>query len=164
MPLFKSDPSGTVVKRAFLIESFFNLLSFPLITNTETVLYYLLRDPTSQINASSILFSRLFGGLVIGGLTTCLIYGSKHIPSRRNVYWTLGMGEIFLIPILLLEALKSNQDKNKALSTYTALGSISLLLPPLLWRVYILYIRPDLIGDENQIKKDERQPLIRDEQ
>ncbi|WWC72980.1 uncharacterized protein I206_106944 [Kwoniella pini CBS 10737] len=159
-----SDPSGSIVRKAFLIEAFLNLLSFPLITNTKTTLYYLLLN-SKDINESTILFTRLFGGIIIGGLTTSLIYGSKYINSRRNTYYTLGFGEILLIPILSLELFKSLEEKNQsALSFKTSLISICLLLPPLIWRIYILFIRPDLIGNEKELKKLERQPLLRDDQ
>ncbi|WVQ63780.1 uncharacterized protein L199_001934 [Kwoniella botswanensis] len=153
-----SDHSGPVVRKVFLLEAFLNLLSLPLITNTRTVLSYLLRNP-AHINASSILFARLFGGIIIGGLTTGLLYGAAHIPSRRAVYWTLGMGEVFLIPILALES----TNPQSALTRKTALASIGLLAPPLAWRVYLLYMRPEWIGRE-RAGKNERQPLVRDEQ
>ncbi|WVW79491.1 hypothetical protein I302_101460 [Kwoniella bestiolae CBS 10118] len=152
-----SDPSGPIVRKAFLLEALLNLFSLPLITHTSTVLSYILKHP-SQINPSSILFARLFGGIIIGGLTTALLYGARHIPSRRAVYWTLGMGEVLLIPLLALEGSKVNG----ALSRKVAWGSIGMLAPPLVWRVFVLYVRPDWIGRE-RVGKDERQPLIRDE-
>nr|XP_018259302.1 uncharacterized protein I303_08230 [Kwoniella dejecticola CBS 10117]OBR81460.1 hypothetical protein I303_08230 [Kwoniella dejecticola CBS 10117] len=144
------DPSGSTVRKAFLLEAFLNLLSFPLLTNTRGTLSFLLRDP-GEINDSTVLFARLFGGVIIGGLTTALIYGARHIPSRRNTYWTLGMGEVLLIPILALEASK----QKGALSTRAAIGSIGLLLPPLLWRIFVLYVRPEMIGNERASKKNE---------
>jgi hypothetical protein len=56
----------------------------------------------------------------------------------------LGLGEALLIPMLALEAAKGGRDA--ALSTTVAVGSIGMLLPPLLWRCYVLSVRPDLLG------------------
>lgn len=46
--------------------------------------------------------------------------------------------------MLALEAAKGGRDA--ALSTAVAVGSIGMLLPPLVWRCYILFVRTDLLG------------------
>ena len=46
--------------------------------------------------------------------------------------------------MLALEAAKSGRDA--ALSTAMAVGSIGMLLPPLVWRCYGLFVRTDLLG------------------
>lgn len=55
------------------------------------------------------------------------------------------MGEALLIPILVNEMLKDNGG-DAAISKKVAGVSIGMLLPPLLWRIYVLGARPDLLG------------------
>ena len=144
------DPaySGSTIRKAFVVEAVANLFTIPLITNTHFTLSMLLNNP-AQINPSSILFARLFGGLIVGGLTSALLAGSANtrngIESRRPVYLLLGLGEAFLIPLLVLELTK-NGGPGAALSKKVAAASIVCLVPPLLWRLFVLFIRPDLLG------------------
>lgn len=55
------------------------------------------------------------------------------------------MGEALLIPILVNEMLKDG-GRDAAISKKVAGVSIGMLLPPLLWRIYVLGVRPDLLG------------------
>jgi hypothetical protein len=137
-----------IIQKAFLIESLFNFLSFPLITNTSLVLSYILKNP-SQINPSTILFTRLFGGLIVGVLTPLLIFGLRTPETRKIVYISLGLGEGLLIPLLLGEAFKDGgvTGLGKALTKGVALGAVGMLAPPCLWRVYCLGLRPELFRD-----------------
>ena len=150
------DPqnNGSIVRKAFLVESIFNLLSFPLITNTSTVLSYLLNNP-AHINPSLILFARLFGGIVVGGLTSALWAGLSNtksgIESRKVVYLVLGMGEVLLIPILAMEATEGG-SKDAALSVKACMAMIACLAPPLLWRAYVLFIKPEMMGRYRELK------------
>ena len=141
------DQNGSTIRKAFLAEAIANLFSIPLITNTRFILSLLLLHP-SDINPASILFARLFGGIIVGGLTSALLAGATNtrngIESRRPTYLLLGLGEALLIPILAIEAAKEGMDA--ALSTKVAVGSIGLLAPPLVWRCYVLFVRPDLLG------------------
>jgi hypothetical protein len=148
-PAIVPDPNhtGSTIRKAFLLEAVANLFTIPLVTNTRFVLSFLLLHP-SDINPASILFARLFGGIIVGGLTSALLAGATNtrngIESRRPTYLMLGLGEALLIPMLALEAAKGGRDA--ALSTTVAVGSIGMLLPPLLWRCYVLSVRPDLLG------------------
>lgn len=145
------DPNytGSTIRKAFLFEAIANLFTIPLITNTRFVLSFLLNHPARDINPASILFARLFGGIVVGGLTSALLAGYSNtrngIESRRPTYLMLGIGEAMLIPILVLEGLKGSAG-DAALSAKVAWGSIGLLAPPLMWRLYVLFVRPDLLG------------------
>ncbi|WVR04201.1 hypothetical protein IAU60_001201 [Kwoniella sp. DSM 27419] len=151
----RSQVQRETVRKAFLLEAIANLCSFPLVTNTRTVLSLLLLNP-AHINPSTILFARLFGGIVIGGLTPPLLAGATNtkngIESRRVVYLLLGVGELLLIPLLLLEG--SKQGHAAALSPRAAYGAIMLLAPPLLWRLYILFVRPDMLGRYTEPKRE----------
>ncbi|KAF2029404.1 hypothetical protein EK21DRAFT_22630, partial [Setomelanomma holmii] len=144
------DPehNGSIIRKAFLLEATANLFTIPLITHTRFILSYLLLRP-SDINPSSILFARLFGGIVVFGLTSALLAGASNtrngIESRRPTYLLLGLGEACLLPILGLEVAKGG-GKGAALGVKTAVVCMGMLAPPLLWRVYVLGFRPELLG------------------
>ncbi|KAJ9652370.1 hypothetical protein H2198_008374 [Neophaeococcomyces mojaviensis] len=152
------DPQndGSIVRKAFLIESILNLTSIPLITNTHIVLSYVLDNP-AYINPASILFARLFGGIIVGGLTSALWAGLPNtktgIESRKVVYLMLGMGEVLLIPILAVEATKGG-SKDAALSVRACVATIACLLPPLLWRAFVLFVRPEMMGKYREVKRE----------
>jgi hypothetical protein len=57
----------------------------------------------------------------------------------------LGLGEALLIPIIVLDLLKGG-GPCAALSKKVAAASVACLVPPLLWRLYVLLARPDLLG------------------
>ncbi|OAK98721.1 hypothetical protein IQ06DRAFT_22755 [Phaeosphaeriaceae sp. SRC1lsM3a] len=147
--------SGSVIRKAFLLEALANLFTIPLITNTRWVLSFLLLHP-SDINPSSILFARLFGGIVVGGLTSALLAGATNtrngIESRRPTYLLLGLGEACLLPILGIEAAKKG-GTDASLSPTVAVVCMGMLAPPLLWRLYVLGVRPDLLGKYTEVKE-----------
>lgn len=157
-PQIELDPNhdGSIIRKAFLIESVFNLFSFPLLTNTRTILSYILNDP-KHITPATILFARISTGIVIGGLTTALWTGLPNtktaIESRPIVYLTLGGGELLLLPLLIIEALKGGGN-DAALSVKASIVSMGCLAPILLWRAYTLFVRPDLMGRYREIKKE----------
>ncbi|KAF3043467.1 hypothetical protein E8E12_009064 [Didymella heteroderae] len=159
-PNVTPDPQtdGSTIRKAFLAEAIANLCTIPLITNTSWVLSLILNHP-SDINPSSILFARLFGGLVVGGLTSALLVGYTNtrngVESRRPTYLLLGVGEALLIPILVNEMLKDG-GRDAAVSKKVAGISIGMLLPPLLWRIYVLGVRPDLLGKYTEKKSADR--------
>ncbi|KAF2855975.1 hypothetical protein T440DRAFT_513075 [Plenodomus tracheiphilus IPT5] len=149
-PTVTPDPGqdGATIRKAFLLEASANLFTIPLITNTHFTLSFLLNNP-AHINPASILLARLFGGIVVGGLTSALLAGSTNtrngIESRRPTYVMLGVGEALLIPMLVLELLKDG-GSDAAISKKVATASIACLVPPLLWRLYVLCVRPDILG------------------
>lgn len=140
--------NGSTIRKAFITESLFNLCTLPLLTHTRSILNLLLARP-SDINPSTILFARLCAGLIIGALTPALWLGAANtrmgIESRRPVYMVLGGGEVCLIPVLIREALKHG-DRTAALSEHGAWACVAMLAPPLMWRVYSLFINPDVFG------------------
>lgn len=149
-PNVSPDPeqNGSTIRKAFFLEAAANLCTIPLVTNTHFTLSFLLNN-TADLNSASILFARLFGGIVVGGLTSALLAGSTNtrngIESRRPTYLMLGLGEAFLIPIFLLELLKDG-SLDAAISKKVAMTSIVCLVPPFVWRMYVLCVRPDILG------------------
>lgn len=150
-PTITPDPSqnGSTIRKAFLLEAFANLFTIPLITNTRWTLSLLLNNPSRDINPTSVLFARLCGGLIVGGLTSALLVGATNtrngIESRRPTYMLLGLGEAALIPMIVLDLLEGG-GPGAALSKKVAAVSVACLVPPLLWRLYVLFVRPDLLG------------------
>jgi hypothetical protein len=157
-PKITPDPSqnGSTIRKAFVAEAMANLFTIPLVTNTRWVFSFLLLHP-AHINPSSILFARLFGGIIVGGLTSALLAGATNtrngIESRRPTYLLLGLGEACLLPILAIEAAKGG-GPDAALSVGVAVGCMAMLAPPLVWRLYVLLVRPDLLGRYTETKED----------
>lgn len=140
------SPPGSVIRKAFLTESIFNLFTIPLFTHPRTILGYLLARP-AEINPSSIFLARLVAGLVVGALTPGLWYGATRAgaAARRPVYYMLGGGEAVLIPLLIKEALKHG-DRTAALSETAAWVSVAMIGPPFLWRLYAMFVKPSIMG------------------
>jgi hypothetical protein len=65
----------------------------------------------------------------------------------------LGLGEACLLPILAIDAAKGG-SADAALSAGTAVGCIGMLAPPLMWRLYVLLVRPDLLGKYTEMQED----------
>ena len=57
----------------------------------------------------------------------------------------LGLGEALLIPMIVLDLIEGG-GPNAALSKKVAAASVACLVPPLFWRLYVLFVRPDLLG------------------
>lgn len=157
-PMVQLDPhhTGKTIRKAFLLESILNLFTLPLIFFPRPILSYLLLNfhPTNQNsteNNATVFFAQCFGGLVVGALTPALWYGlpqtKSSIESRRPTYILLAGGEIFLIPLLISQALKGGDvASGAAISPLVAVLAMGGLVPPLVWRGYVLLGRPELLG------------------
>lgn len=150
------DPrhDGEYVRKAFLIEACLNLGTIPLITHPRFVLPYLL-NRSADLNVTTIFFARLFGILVVAALSPGLFAGARRtrtaIESRGIVYIILGGAELLLVPMLLNEA-RLGSSRSAVLGQKTAImGAISMAIP-LVWRLYVLFLRPDLLGRYREVK------------
>lgn len=152
------DPSapGTAVRRAFALEALLNLFTLPLLFSPKSVLSHMVNDPAA-ITPVAELLGQVFGGLVVGALTPALLLGLPNtraaIESRRTVYYLLACGELALIPLLAWHA--AYGWEKGALSQGACLASIGFLIPPVLWRGFVLFVRPDMFGRYRDVKKDE---------
>lgn len=142
------DKPGSIIRKAFLLEALANLFTLPLLTHTHWTLSLFTLHP-SQITPPTILFARLFGGIVVFGLTSALLVGATNtrngIESRRPTYLLLGMGEAGLIPILLLEAGKGG-GKDASLSVRSAWVASGVLAGTLVWRCWVVFGKPEWLG------------------
>lgn len=57
----------------------------------------------------------------------------------------LGLGEAALIPMLVLELIEGG-GPGAALSKKVAGASVACLAPLLLWRLFVIFVRPGLLG------------------
>lgn len=152
------DPqnNGEYVRKAFMIEGYLNLATIPLITHPRLILPYLLNRPY-EINESTVFFARLFGVIVVAALSPGLFAGARNtrnaIESRSIVYIILGGAELLMVPMLLMEALKRG-NRDAVLGFKTAVNGVLSITPPLLWRVYVLFVRPNLLGRYREVKRD----------
>jgi Na+-driven multidrug efflux pump len=147
------DPhhTGKTIRKAFLLESILNLFTLPLIFFPRPILSFLLLNPEQDLNNAVTFFAQCFGGLVVGALTPALWYGlpqtKSSIESRRPTYILLAGGEAFLIPLLISQALKGGDiERGAAISPLVAVLAMGGLVPPLVWRGYVLLRRPELLG------------------
>jgi hypothetical protein len=155
-PTLELDPrnDGSTVRKAFLLESILNLGTIPLITHPRTILPYLLAHP-NQINSTTIFFARLFGVIVVAALTPGLWAGARNtrngIESRSVMYITLGGAELVLIPMLMNEVMKGGRG-SAVLGYWTALMGVFSVTPPLLWRIWVLFVKPEMLGRYREVK------------
>ena len=156
-PKLEIDPTapGTTIRRAFLAEAVLNLFTLPLLISPARVLALLADDPRS-ITPLACTLGRCFAAMVVGALTPALLLGLPNtrqgIESRRNVYYLLGAGEVALIPLLLWEGLRGESG---TLTTKVCFGAVGNLLPPLLWRAYCLFWKPEVFGRYREVAEKE---------
>jgi hypothetical protein len=157
-PSIELDPQndGATVRKAFIFEGFLNLGTLPLITHPRTILPYLLAHP-NQVNSTSVFFARLFGIIVVAALTPGLWSGARNtrngIESRSVMYKALGGAELVLIPMLMNEVIKGG-GYDAVLGYKTALMGVLSVTPPLLWRIWVLYVKPELLGRYREVKRE----------
>jgi hypothetical protein len=132
---------------AFQIEAVVNMLTFPFITHPEFVLSHILLYP-SQINPSVILFTRLFGTVIAGITGPLLFFAARSAPEvRKAAYWSLGLGEALMVPLLVGEAMKGGEARNGAtLSVKAAVVALGSVAAPLAWRAYTLFSKSQWFG------------------
>jgi hypothetical protein len=155
-PAIELDPTnnGETVRKAFMIEAFLNLGTLPLITHPRTILPYLLTHP-NQINPTTIFFARLVGIIIVAALTPGLFAGARNtrngIESRSPMYIALGGAELILIPMLVNQASKGG-GHDSILGYKTAILGLLGVTPPLLWRMVVLFFKPQLLGRYREAK------------
>lgn len=144
---------SSVIQKAFVLEAIFNcpaiiaLVFYPHIT-----LPKFLASPlaSTEITTTTTFFARSVGILILP-LTPQLLLAlpdSKDCAAKRKgVYFTLGTGEVGLIPLFLWEAYRAT-DNEKVLgaggfSKKAALMCAANLLPPLAWRIWVWVWKPE---------------------
>ena len=67
------------------------------------------------------------------------------------MYITLGGAEVVLIPMLMNEVMKGG-ERNAILGYWTALMGVLSVTPPLLWRIWVLFVKPEMLGRYREVK------------
>ncbi|KAF6229965.1 hypothetical protein HO133_004303 [Letharia lupina] len=150
----------SIIQTAFFFEALVNVPAIvSLIFYPESTLRPALTTNASfsaaELNRTATFIARCAGVLILA-LTPQLLLAlpdSKDcVGKRKQVYWTLGLGEFGLIPLFLWEAFRaSDQDKldwRGGLTKRAALLCAGMLIPPLAWRVFVFGWREHWFGPE----------------
>lgn len=148
-PVVQVDPSapGTFFRYAAAIESTLNILGGATMMLRPGFFLDLMVYSSSEISHASISQIQWFGALTLG-LTPQLLFAipntRRSIEGRRMAYITLGAGELALIPVFLWQAF--GPEAGLGFSTKALIGATMNLLLPLLVRIYVLFVDPNLLG------------------
>lgn len=158
----------SIIQAAFFFEAFVNVPAIvSLIFYPESTLRPALASnfsfSTAELNGTATLIARCAGVLILA-LTPQLLLAlpdSKDcIGKRKQVYWTLGIGEAGLIPLFLWEAFRaSDQDKlgwRGGLTKRAALLCAGMLIPLLAWRIFVFIWREHWFGPEGGRGREQR--------
>lgn len=155
----------SIIQTAFALEALLNLpailalLFFPTQTLTPILATPL---PSLELNATTTLLARSLGAVILA-LTPQLLLGypnTKDCAAKRKIaYITLGVGEAALVPLLLWEAFRAS-DKSKAVGVWAGglgrracLVAAGNLVPLLVWRAYVFWVRPEWFGDMEDVRE-----------
>ena len=155
----------SIIQTAFALEALVNIaaivsfVGFP----TETLSCLVASPlPSLELNGTAIFLWRSVGVLILS-LTPQLLLaypnGKDCEAKRRLVYYTLGMGEVGLIPLLLAEAYRASDESKAAgvwaggLSRSFCLMGAANLVPILAWRIYVFQLKPHWFGDATELKE-----------
>ena len=122
--------------------------------------YMVATKPPVAITGASATLVQWLGALTCGLAVPllCAIPNTRGaIESRRVVYYTLGAGEGFLVPLLLWQAAFSGSSSGidggltpKALTVCAA-----VLFPTLVWRGVVLFVKPEWLGRYRDANKQD---------
>lgn len=143
----------SVLYKAFILEAIANLGTVPLVTHPRAILSLVLANP-AQINPAAVLFARMFGSLVAAVLTPLLLLGMRTRETQKLAYICLALGEGVWIPIFVSEGLKHGQVASGAtLKPEIAWLIATMLSGIVLWRAYVLVLRPDMLSKPEGSKR-----------
>jgi hypothetical protein len=140
---------------AFLAEACFHIITIPLLTHPSTYMSLFVLAPPSVLSDPFCRFmTRVFAAIIIFGMTPGLLYGLRNTKSstqaRRSTYILLAGTEVYFIPFLLVELAKGGDVRKGAVlsvkMTIVLLGALGL---PLMFRLYALFVRPEMMGPGN---------------
>lgn len=143
------DPTtpGTFIRYAMAIEGALNILgALPMLLIPATLLHHITTSPLEVIDTSVALLQWI--GALILGITPQLFLAIPNtrtaIESRRMVYLTLGAGELSLPAVFMLQAYGSNAGVR--ITRNALVLATGILVPLVLFRSYVLFAKPSLLG------------------
>ena len=155
----------SVIQTAFALEACSNLV--PIISLSffpvRTLSYFLASpSPSLELNGTTVFLARSVGLLILA-LTPQLLLaypnGEHATEKRKLVYWTLGSGEVALIPLLLWEAFREADERKAAgvweggLTRRFCLIAVTNLVPVLAWRFYVFFVKPHWFGNKEDVSE-----------
>lgn len=156
-PIVEMDPTapGTFIRRAMFIEGCLNIFGgVSMLMMPSTILSWMVSSPKGEITPTATALIQWLGALVLG-LTQQLFLAIPNtrgaVESRPMVYYTLGAGELALIPLFVWQAL--GPEDASGITRRALMVAIGALVPPLLLRGYVLFVRPSLLGRYKDISK-----------
>lgn len=161
----------SIIQSAFFFEALANVPAIvSLIFFPESILRPALATKPSysaaELNRTATFIVRCAGVLILA-LTPQLLLAlpdSKDcVGKRKQVYWTLGLGEAGLIPLFLWEAFRaSDRDKLEwrgGLTRGAALLCAGMLIPPLAWRIFVFGWQEHWFGPESGRGRENGRPV-----
>ena len=143
----------SIIQKALLLESLLNIVGIIALTcfPSNTLPYFLIASasPTS-ITPTAALLTRVIG-LLFAALTFQILFAYPDSPDRvgqrKVVYFTLGVGEALLIPLLIREAFRATDvektEQGWGFSQRAALTCAANLVPLVAWRLWVWFVRPE---------------------
>ena len=158
--------SGNIYSTAALTESVFNILGGSIMILFPTYCLSWMSNTTPPSTAA-VSMTQWLGALTLG-LTPELLLSRRTtraaFESRPMVYVTLLAGEGFLVPLMLWQAVGNDGGGNgsSSASGFTTMGLITasgVLASTAVWRLLVLFGRPDWFGGYVEEMKEEKKRL-----
>ncbi|MCJ1392961.1 hypothetical protein MMC18_005833 [Xylographa bjoerkii] len=148
------DPSapGTTIRWALIIEAGTSLLTSTFMLLKPFTLLQFISASSSPPDPLAASMLQWLGGLTLALATPLLLAVTNTksgIESRPIVYSTMLSMEVALLPLLAWQAMTGSTLSPKALANVA--GG---LMGPILWRLWVLGYRPELMGRYSENKKD----------
>lgn len=147
--------TGTIIRSAFALECAANVLfASTVILYPDWALESMVRSP-QFITPTTTFLLQTTGTMLYAlsvPLAACLPNTPRAVSSRRIVYYTLGAGEMFLIPLMVYKAVTG---EDTGLERGTLWSAVANLAPILAWRVFTLVWKPHWFGLLEEERKED---------
>jgi len=152
-----------IIRTAFGLEAAANIFgAIPMFLFPTSILSMANAHPTSPSPISASMLQWL--AALILGLTPQLILGMRRTPqailSRRMVYITLLAGEGALVAVMGVQGLFGGQITGLKKETLQLCAGTLILTA--VWRVLVLWIKPEWLGEEEAYEGVEEQAALLD--
>ncbi|MCJ1294291.1 hypothetical protein MMC34_005849 [Xylographa carneopallida] len=147
------DPSaaGTTIRWALAAEAGINALTSAFMIFKPSTLLQMISVSSSSPDPVAAAMLQWLGGLTLALIAPLLLAfpnTKSGIESRPVVYATLLSMEVALLPLITWQAMTGHTLSSKSLVNVAA-----TFIGPILWRLWILWYRPELMGRYTEDKK-----------